>query len=541
MPASSEFVALCQSQVALLTQGLKATLSIIYLTEELTEVAESKMVPVVAYPEAVAGWGEEQILSLLSRGNLSYDSRSYGAHSYDSYTGNAEVRSLQPHTSPQFALLPPYSGSDDRARDSHYDPLSSERPLEPTDRSFSRQQQVVLPIIHEEVVMGLLVTARADRAWTEAEQEQIEQIAKALALGCVLDQRSQWLLQDSRQQRLLREQRRDLFDNLLHQFRNPLTAMRTFGKLLTRRIRPEDANHTAAEGIVRESDRLQDLLKEFDAAIDLDETDLRRLLSATDSESPDATRPELTPRSMPLLSAALGDNLPDGGSSGSSSSGSASPNKPSSNHILLGTSIRLETCSIAQVLKPMLESVKAIAQDRQLELNADIPDLPPVQMDVRALREVLSNLLDNSLKYTPANGKIEVRVHRFSTALGHRQAIAIFDNGPGIPPQDLERLFERHYRGVQAATDIPGSGIGLAIARELVLQMQGEIEIFSPAATCALTQPSSLANDGDEPIAPQSLNQSPSQAPSQAPSQDSSQAPGTAVVVYLPEAPAVDF
>jgi signal transduction histidine kinase len=528
MPASSEFVALCQSQVGLLTEGLGAALSIVYLTEELTEVTDAKMVPVVAYPEAVAGWGEEQILSLLSRG---------------SYRRDSEVRSLQSANAlPQFTLLPTYLDSDygdyysDYGDSDHTDGYSSayddsgysrygsynpgSRPLEAAERALSRQQQIVLPIIHEEVVMGLLVTARADRAWTNSEQEQIEQIAKALALGCVLDQRSQWLLQDSRQQRLFREQRRDLFDNLLHQFRNPLTAMRTFGKLLTRRIRPEDANHAAAEGIVRESDRLQELLKQFDAAIDLDETDLRQLLSAADSDNPEVARPELIPHTPPLLSAgAILEDSASGSTSGS--------------NILIGSSLHLETCSIAEVLNPMLESAMAIAQDRQLELNTDLPaHLPLVQMDRRALREVLSNLIDNALKYTPAHGTVDVIVQRHlsTDASGNRQTIAILDNGPGIPSQDLEHLFERHYRGVQAATDIPGTGLGLAIARELVQQMQGEIKVFSPAHTCRLTLSHNADNQG---------------ADEQGADEQGAIAhgcfPGTAVTVSLLEASAVDL
>ena len=59
-------------------------------------------------------------------------------------------------------------------------------------------------------------------------------------------------------------------------------------------------------------------------------------------------------------------------------------------------------------------------------------------------------------------------------------AVAVSDTGFGITPQDLEHLFERHYRGEKANTEIPGTGLGLAIARDLVRQMQGEIEVFSP-------------------------------------------------------------
>ncbi|NJR66067.1 MAG: HAMP domain-containing histidine kinase [Leptolyngbyaceae cyanobacterium CRU_2_3] len=491
MPASAEFVALCQAQIALLQQGLGSALSIVYLTEEVADATDAKMLPVAAYPEAVATWGEDQIFSLLS-GNSRTDS---------------EIRSLQlsPSQTPQLTLLPTYSAHQTDPAYSH--------PLEAAETALSRQQQVVLPLIHEEVVMGLLVTARADRAWTDSEQSQIEQIAETITLGCVLDQRSQWLAQDARQQRLLREQRRDLLDNLLHQFRNPLTAMRTFGKLLARRIRPEDINRSAAEGIVRESDRLKDLLKQFDAAVDLDEMELSRLLSPSEvTDLHPTASPRLTAQTPPLLTASHSTNL------------------------LVGTSIHLEAHAITEVLNPLLESAQAIAQERQLWLRVDIPErLLPVQVDVPALREVLSNVIDNALKYTPAGGQIRVLVQSdpatlpatLASTLEHRvlhwQAIAVIDTGPGIPPQDLKHLFERHYRGVQAATDIPGTGLGLAIARDLLLQMQGEIQVFSPAYTSGILP---LPAESPEP---ESLKQ---------PEIFGTAALGTAVMIYLPEAAA---
>ncbi|WP_445240548.1 sensor histidine kinase [Microcoleus vaginatus] len=113
--------------------------------------------------------------------------------------------------------------------------------------------------------------------------------------------------------------------------------------------------------------------------------------------------------------------------------------------------------------------------------------MPPVRANDRALREVLSNLIDNALKYTPAGRQIYIKV-RYKAADGDRAgysqlpaiAVAVSDTGSGIPPQDLEHLFERHYRGEKAQTEIPGTGLGLAIARDLVRQMQGEIEVFSP-------------------------------------------------------------
>jgi signal transduction histidine kinase len=59
--------------------------------------------------------------------------------------------------------------------------------------------------------------------------------------------------------------------------------------------------------------------------------------------------------------------------------------------------------------------------------------------------------------------------------------VFISDSGCGIPAQDLERVFERSYRGVQAQTEIPGTGLGLAIAQNLITQMDGSIQAFSPA------------------------------------------------------------
>lgn len=100
--------------------------------------------------------------------------------------------------------------------------------------------------------------------------------------------------------------------------------------------------------------------------------------------------------------------------------------------------------------------------------------------------EVLSNIIDNALKYTPAGGKILVQCGQQQ---GNFQAIAITDTGPGIPPEDLEHLGERHYRGVQAQTAIPGTGLGIAIAKQLIAEMQGNIEVFSPAIDSIITSP----------------------------------------------------
>ncbi|MGD1896279.1 MAG: sensor histidine kinase, partial [Phormidesmis sp.] len=63
----------------------------------------------------------------------------------------------------------------------------------------------------------------------------------------------------------------------------------------------------------------------------------------------------------------------------------------------------------------------------------------------------------------------------------HYQGIVVGDTGPGIPSDELTRMYESHYSGVQAEGDIHGTGLGLAIAQSLMVQMHGSIEVISPA------------------------------------------------------------
>ncbi|NEQ26957.1 MAG: sensor histidine kinase, partial [Microcoleus sp. SIO2G3] len=383
LPVSEEFVALCRSQVALLTE-VGAALSVVYLSEKLGGTLD-QLVPITAYPEVAATWEPEQVLALLSR---SFDAAARRLP--------GQIESIE------------------------------SRPV-PLDDDTIGRQQMILPLVHEEMVMGLLVTARTDRPWSAQESVEIEQIAQTIAIASVMDQRAQWMEEDLQQQRSLQSRQHEIFDDLLHQFRNPLTALRTFGKLLVRRLRPDDANSEVASGIVRESDRLQELLKQFDAAIDLEAADV-------------------LPASAPAL-------LP----------GQTAPALPPS--LLTGTPLKLEAHEIIAVLEPLLMSAEAIAQDRQLTLRVDLPlRVPPIVADLKALREVLNNLLDNAIKYTPVGGTISVRAGlQYTTQQGRMQGVAIADTGPGIPAADRSHLFERHYRGVQAEGEIPGTGLGLAI------------------------------------------------------------------------------
>lgn len=432
IPASSEFVALCKAQVAVLTQSLGATLTAVYLTEDLVKGGEAKLIPVVVYPEAREVWEEEDCDLMLPEVRGKIDTI-------------PQLARTIPRLLPQASESGPDTGSTS-GWGGNFHP---------------RQRQIVLPLIHESAVLGLLVTSREDRSWNENEKVTIERIARTITLAYILDQRRVWFEQQLNQQRHLQAQQRDRLDDLLHQFRNPLTALRTFGKLLVRRLLPGDKNTEVASSIVRESDRLQELLQQFDECLDSEDYELAPLTLAA------------TP---------VADACPE----------------PTTTSLLPAKAFTLEAIAVASVLEPLLVSAQAIAQERGLKLSSQIAsDLPLVQGNATALREVLSNLIDNALKYTPMGGTIDIRVAETRhTSQGEMLAIAISDTGPGIPQQDLEHLFERHYRGVQAATPIPGSGLGLAIAKELITQMHGEINVFSPAQLVWAKQSSDSMSHG---------------------------------------------
>jgi signal transduction histidine kinase len=83
----------------------------------------------------------------------------------------------------------------------------------------------------------------------------------------------------------------------------------------------------------------------------------------------------------------------------------------------------------------------------------------------------VTNLLDNALRYTPAGGEVELAVREDAT--GWR--LAVSDTGPGLPPDERERVFDRFYRGRDSRA--PGSGLGLAIVREVARLHGGEVFI----------------------------------------------------------------
>ena len=133
--------------------------------------------------------------------------------------------------------------------------------------------------------------------------------------------------------------------------------------------------------------------------------------------------------------------------------------------------------SVAQLIESCVETAQLKAVPRQLALHVSLPErLPAARGDSNTLQEVLQNLLDNALQYTPAGGKIDVSA---SCSDGH-VVVTVADTGIGIPQAEQERIFERFYR-VDAARsrEAGGTGLGLSIARHIMEAHGGRLWVES--------------------------------------------------------------
>ena len=401
MSASHELVIICQSQLSLLVESLGVSSATVYLTDSWEGGNASQLQRVAVVPVETA----------VSR-NLQI---SAGAVSTSRSMVDSESSSI---------------GGDSRHQPSNHH-LSS--------------HQIVLPLLQDDRVLGVLVAER-NQPWDAIAQLQIDAVRQALVSSCILDFRSQWFEEQTQQQQVFQRQQKDLLDNLLHQFRNPLTAMRTFGKLLVKRLVDVPRNQEAADSIVSESDRLQALLVQFERAIEGGGIkSLPLTIAPSETVGTTALLPATTLSSTPLTT--------------------------------LGRSLNLATLEVQSVLHPAIRSALGVMDDRNQTLQIDVPQSSIwVEADRSALAEVVINLLDNASKYTPVGGRIWVELDDCDD----RVELWITDTGYGIPKDDQNRLFERHYRGVQAQSTIEGTGLGLSIARELMRQMQGEIMVLSP-------------------------------------------------------------
>ncbi|MEM7306362.1 MAG: HAMP domain-containing sensor histidine kinase [Planctomycetota bacterium] len=138
-----------------------------------------------------------------------------------------------------------------------------------------------------------------------------------------------------------------------------------------------------------------------------------------------------------------------------------------------------EVFSLAELVQDIVFEFQVAAERKGITLRAVFPyDLPPVAADIGLIQRALDNLLDNALKYTTPGGEVVVRLAH----VGEDVEVRVTDAGPGIPAEELPRLFDRFYR-VETASREPGAGagLGLAITRRIVELHEGRISVESTA------------------------------------------------------------
>jgi two-component system sensor histidine kinase NblS len=143
-------------------------------------------------------------------------------------------------------------------------------------------------------------------------------------------------------------------------------------------------------------------------------------------------------------------------------------------------SVHLEMVEPEEIIAQVLEVYQEAAKKKRVELRNDAQDgLPAVWADKNHLIQMLTNLVDNSLKYTPPEGEVWIAAREFEVGAEPHLEVAVGDTGGGIPPEEHERIFDRFYRGTNNIPGSTGTGLGLAIVQELIQQHGGTVTLES--------------------------------------------------------------
>ncbi|MCP9931065.1 HAMP domain-containing histidine kinase [Cyanobium sp. AMD-g] len=310
----------------------------------------------------------------------------------------------------------------------HWPP--DERALPPVD-TVSRlrvpaEQRRWLPLRDGQRLLGALQVEASRNPWPEPLAQRLQAVTLALTEALRLDLEGGEL----RQRLTEREEQLGL---LLHQLRNPLTALRTFGQLLLRRLGPEHRDSSLVQGLLAEERQIN---RYVDAISELVHPE--GLLVGTASP-----QPLLLP---PLLSGPEGQPL-------------------------------------AGLLEPLLQRAAATAtlQGRDWHGPEALPDWSG---DSGAVAEILANLLENAFRYSPHGAS--VGLHTASD--GQLLQLTVWDGGPAIATEERQAIFGRGVRGTRGQ-DLPGTGLGLALGRDLARSLGGELELVVPPRAVAETLP----------------------------------------------------
>ena len=275
-----------------------------------------------------------------------------------------------------------------------------------------------LPLRDQQLLLGALQVETSHGSWPEPLRQRLQAVALCLTEALSLD------LEQQRLQRRLEHQDEQL-RLLVHQLRNPLSALRTFGHLLRKRLAQDSDNRSLVEGLLAEERQLN---RYVDAISDLAGGEVLIAPSTT-------PQPLLLP---PMLSGPNGQPL-------------------------------------AEPLEPLLQRAAATAalQGRHWQRPERLPDW---RGDSGAAAEILANLLENAFRYSPAGSAVGLHVRQNA---GGGPTLTVWDGGAAIPAAERELIFERGHRG-STGLERPGTGLGLALARDLARSLGGELVLLVP-------------------------------------------------------------
>jgi Amt family ammonium transporter len=143
-----------------------------------------------------------------------------------------------------------------------------------------------------------------------------------------------------------------------------------------------------------------------------------------------------------------------------------------------GIEMDLEPCELPPLIDDTLYLLMPQAKEKSIQLTSELDeDLPPIVANKIRIRQVIYNLVDNAVKFTPSQGRVTIRVFQQD----HEIRMQVIDTGIGIPTADQARIFDKFHRVKHeyAADEAKGTGLGLAITKGIVEKHNGRIWLES--------------------------------------------------------------
>jgi signal transduction histidine kinase len=123
------------------------------------------------------------------------------------------------------------------------------------------------------------------------------------------------------------------------------------------------------------------------------------------------------------------------------------------------------------VVEKVVEQLKPLADDKRQVFNVNLEPMFSIEVDGILIQEVILNLVENAIKYTPNDGSIQIRTQEVEDKV----IFSVKDNGPGVPVEDRQHLFEKFFRGRAHKSAIKGTGLGLFLVKYFIELHGGEV------------------------------------------------------------------